>query len=84
MKRKRHTPEQAVRKLREGERCLDAGEKLDSVLRQLEITESTPNRWHSTYGCMKAADVKEFKELRVENAPPRTNRLSLNLALELE
>ena len=43
MKRKRHTPEQAVRKLREGECRLNAGEKLGSVLRALEITESTWN-----------------------------------------
>lgn len=67
MRRKRHIPEQAVRKLREGERRLNAGEDLGSVLRHLEITESTWNRWRSTYGGMKAADVKELKELRVEN-----------------
>ena len=59
MKRKRHTPEQAVRKLREGEKRLNAGEGLGSVLRQLEITESTWNRWRSSYGGMKAAEVKE-------------------------
>lgn len=68
MKRKRHTPGQAVRKLREGEKRLNAGEELGSVLRQLAITESTWNRWRSSYSGMKAAEVKEFKELRVENA----------------
>lgn len=68
MKRKRHSPEQAIRKLREGERRLNAGEELGLVLRELEITESTWNRWRSTYGGMKAADAKELKELRVENA----------------
>ena len=68
MKRKRHTPERAVRKLREGERRLNAGEELGSVLRALEITESTWNRWRSAYGGVKAAGVKELKELRVENA----------------
>ena len=68
MKRKRHTPEQAVRKLREGEKRLSAGEELGSVLRALEIAESTWSRWRSTYGGMKAAEVKELKELRVENA----------------
>ncbi len=54
MKRKCYTSEQAVRKLREGERRLNAGEELGSVLGQLEITESTWNRWRSTYGGMKA------------------------------
>ncbi len=50
MKRRRHTPEQAVRNLREGERLLNAGQELGLVLRELEITESTWNRWRSTYG----------------------------------
>ena len=34
MKRRRHTPEQAVRKLREGERMLNDGQDLAEVLRQ--------------------------------------------------
>ena len=38
------------------------------MLRELEITESTWSRRRSTYGGMKAADAKELKELRVENA----------------
>ena len=48
MKRRRHSPEQAIRKLRGGERRLNAGEELGLVLRQMEITESTWNRWRST------------------------------------
>ncbi len=68
MKRKRHTPEQAVRTLSEGEKRLNAGEELGSVLKQLEIAESRWNRWRSSYGGMMAAEVKELKELRVENA----------------
>ena len=68
MKRRRHTPEQAVRKLREGERLLNAGQELGLVLRELEITESTWNRRRSSYGGMKAADVKRLKELEAENA----------------
>ena len=50
MKRRRHSPEQAIRKLREGERRLNADEELGLVLRELEITESTWSRWRSTYG----------------------------------
>ena len=50
MKRRRHTPEQAVRKLREGERMLGDGKDLAEVLRHLEITESTWHRWRQTYG----------------------------------
>ena len=45
MKRHRHTPEQAVRKVREGERLLNDGKDLAEVLRMLEISEATWNRW---------------------------------------
>lgn len=44
MKRHRHTPEQAVRKIREGERLLNEGGELVEVLRQLEVSEATWNR----------------------------------------
>ena len=68
MKRRRHTPEQAVRKVREGERMLNSGSDLAGVLRQLEVTESTWNRWRSQYCGMKADEVKRLKELEAENA----------------
>ena len=80
MKRRRHTPEQAVRKVREGERMLSAGSDLADVLRQLEVTESTWNRWRSQYGGMKAAEVKRLKELEVENA--RLKRLLAEAELD--
>jgi hypothetical protein len=37
MKRRRHTPEQAVRKIGEGERLLNEGRELVEVLRHLEV-----------------------------------------------
>ena len=72
MKRHRHTPEQAVRKLREGERLLNDGKGLVEVLRRLEVTESTWNRWRSQYGParrgMKADAMRRLRELEAENA----------------
>ncbi len=68
MKRHRHTPEQAVRKLREGERLLNEGKDLTEVLRHLEVSEATWNRWRSQYGGMKATEAKRLRELEVENA----------------
>ncbi len=68
MKRHRHTPEQAVRKLREGERLLNAGKDLTEVLRHLEIAESTWNRWRSRYGGMNVNQARRLKELEAENA----------------
>lgn len=67
MKRHRHTPEQIVRKLREGERLLNSGVDLVEVLRQLEVSESTWNRWRAQYGGMKANEARRLKELEIEN-----------------
>jgi len=68
MKRRRHTPEQIVRKLREGERLLNEGKDLTEVLRHLEVTESTFHRWRNQYGGMKAEGAKRLRALEAENA----------------
>lgn len=67
-KRRRHTPEQIIRKLDVGHRQLAAGMELDEVCRHLEIAESTWHRWFAQYGGMKANDAKRLKELEGENA----------------
>ena len=68
MKRRRHTPEQIIRKLREAERMLGEGKQVAEVAKALEVSEQTFHRWRDQYGGMKAEDVKELKELRRENA----------------
>jgi putative transposase len=82
VKRHRHTPEQAVRKVREGERLLNDGADLAQVLRVLEISEATWNRWRAQYGGMKAGQAKRLKELEAENA--RLKRLVANQALDID
>jgi transposase-like protein len=66
--RRRHTPEQIVRKLREADRLLGEGADLATVARQLEISEATYHRWQAQYGGMKANDAKRLKELEKENS----------------
>ena len=68
MKRHRHTPEQIVRKLREGDRLLNEGKDITEVIRHLEIAESTWNRWRAQYGGMKADEAKRLRQLETENA----------------
>ena len=68
MERRRHTPEQAVREVREGERMLGSGTDLSEVLRHLEITESAWHRWRHAYAGMSAGDARRLKELEAENA----------------
>lgn len=68
VKRRRHTPEQIIRKLREAERMLAEGKTTAEAAKALEVSENTFHRWRNQYGGMKADDVKELKELRRENA----------------
>ncbi len=82
MKRHRHTPEQVVRKLREGERMLNEGTELVEVLRQLEISEATWNRWRNSYGGMKAEEAKRLRELERENA--RLKKIVADKTLEID
>ena len=67
-KRRRHTPDQIIRKLAEGQKLLASGRELDDVCRHLEVAESTWHRWLAQYGGMKANDAKRLKELEVETA----------------
>jgi putative transposase len=79
VKRRRHTPEQIVRKLAEGEKLLGQGQDIEEVARHLEITESTWHRWRNQYGGMKADDAKELRELQRENARLKTIVADLTL-----
>lgn len=81
-KKRRHTPEQIIRKLAEGHRLLAAGQGLDEVCRHLQVAESTWHRWLSQYGGMKASDAKRLKEIEAENA--RLKKLVANQALDID
>jgi putative transposase len=82
MKRRRHTPEQIIRKLAEGEKLLAQGKDLDEVVRYLEVTDSTWHRWRNQYGGMKADDAKRLKELERQNA--RLKRIVADQALDID
>ncbi len=65
--RKRHTPEQIVRKLRDADAMLNAGKELAVVLQTLEVSEATFHRWRNQYGGMKSEEAKRLKQLEDEN-----------------
>ena len=79
-KRRRHTPDQIIRKLAEANKLLAGGQELDEVCRHLQIAESTWHRWLAQYGGMKASDAKRLKELESENA--RLKRLLADAELD--
>lgn len=66
-RRTRHSPEQIVRKLRDADAMLNAGQDQAVVLQALEISESTLDRWRNQYGGMKSEEAKRLKQLEDEN-----------------
>jgi len=89
MSRKRHRPEQIIRKLREADAMLAAGQTIGQVCQALEISEPTFHRWRNQYGGMKAEEAKRLKELEEENkrlkrllAEAELDKLILKEALE--
>lgn len=65
---KRHTAEQAIRKLRDIEVMLAQGRELELVLREMDISEQTYNRWRDKYGLMSSSEAKRLRALEAENA----------------
>ncbi len=80
MKRKRHGPEQIIRKLREADAMLSSGLSVGQVVQKLEVSEQTLHRWRNLYGGMKAEEMKRLKELEGENA--RLKRAVADLTLD--
>jgi transposase-like protein len=80
-KRKRHGPDEIIRKLREAELAAGRGEDLAAILRRLEVSEQTYYRWRQQYGGMKAPDAKRLKELERENV--QLKRLVAEQALDI-
>jgi len=67
-RRKRHTPEQIVAKLREADALLNAGQSVARVIQHLGVSEATYHRWRNQYGGMKAEEARRLKGLESENA----------------
>ena len=67
MKKKRHSPEQIIRKLREADRMLSDGKGIAAMCQALEVSEATFHRWRNQYGGMKVDEAKRLKELEIEN-----------------
>jgi putative transposase len=66
-RRRRHGPEEVVRKLRDADAMLNAGKDVAAVLQVLEVSEATYLRWRNQYGGMKSEEARRLKELEIEN-----------------
>ena len=82
MKRKRHTPEQIVQKLRSSNEELARGATIEDVCRKLGVSIATYHRWNKEYGGAKMETVKRLKELEKENT--RLKKLVAEQALDMD
>jgi transposase-like protein len=81
MKRKRHTPEEIIRKLRDADAQLATGATVADASKILGISENTFHRWRAQYGGMKAGQAKRLKALEKENA--RLKKIVAEQAVDL-
>ena len=81
MKRKRHTPEGIIKKLREAATLLAEGQSVEAVCKRLAVSPPTYHRWRQEYGGAKEGTVKRLKALEKENA--QLKKLVANQALDL-
>jgi transposase-like protein len=84
VKRKRHSPEQIVRKLRDAEAELAGGKSIDEVCRKLEVSRQTYFRWKKEYGGTSSLwrnPLSTGTHDRVANLPPSIHGGSSPMAL---
>ena len=67
MSRKRYTPEQIIRMLREAEVLISQGMTASEASRQIGVVEQTYYRWRREYGGMQISQAKRLKALEKEN-----------------
>ena len=80
MKRKRHTPEEIIKKLREAATQLAGGQSVEEVCKKLEVSPPTYHRWKEQYGGAREETVKRLRELEKENG--RLKRIVADMALD--
>lgn len=80
MKRKIHTAEQIVNKLRQADEFMAKGGTLEDVARQLGISSATYYNWRRQYGQMKLDQVRHLRMLEKENT--QLKKLVADLSLD--
>ena len=69
MGRKRtHTPEEIVAKLRQVEVLTAQGKPVAEAVRAIGVTDQTYYRWRAEFGGLKLDQVRRLRELERENA----------------
>lgn len=80
MKRKLHTEEQIVNKLRQADAVVASGGTIEQACKELGISDATYYKWRRQYGQMKLDQVKQLKALQRQNA--QLKKLVADLSLD--
>ena len=79
-RKKAHTPEEIVAKLRQVEVLAAQGKAVAEAVRSIGASEQTYHRWRAEFGGLKLHQVERLKELERENA--RLRKAVSDLTLE--
>ncbi len=82
MKKKKHTPEQIIRKLRRVEALRAEGATVASAVKQIGVSEQTYYVWKRKYQGMDKKQLRELKALQKENE--RLKKLVAEQALDID
>lgn len=81
---RRHTPEQVIAKVRQGQKMLNDGRPMVEVIKELQVTEATWYRWLKEYGSEKNAEAsRRTRELEKENARLKRLLAEKELAIDI-
>jgi putative transposase len=78
MRKSRFTEEQIIATLKQ----VDAGAKLQDVVRKLGVTEQTYYRWKAKFGGMEVSDARKLRALEDENR--RLKQMVADQALDIQ
>ena len=80
MAKKRRTPEQIIRLLKQADVLAGQGQTVEVICRELGVSDATYYKWRKEYGGMWMDQARRLKELEAENK--RLKRAVADLTLD--
>jgi putative transposase len=80
MARKRRTPEQIIRLLKQVDVLTAQGKSIEKICRELGVSDATYYKWRKEYGGMQVDQARRLKDLEAENK--RLKRAVADLTLD--
>lgn len=80
MGRRRHSPEQIIRMLKQADVLASQGKTVEMICREISISDATYYKWRKEYGGMGMDQARRLKELEAQNK--RLKRAVADLTLD--